>query len=62
MRTFKKNYQVLGKPIQISTSHKQVIYECLQRHYTDLLVPCKLQFFAFVAGIFEPYLVIFQTD
>ena len=37
-------------------------YECLQRHYTDLLIPAKLQFFAFIAGIFEPYLVIFQTD
>ena len=37
-------------------------YECLQCHYTDLLVPAKLQFFAFVAGIFEPYLVMFQTD
>ena len=31
-------------------------------HYTDPLVPSKLQFFAFVAGIFEPYLVMFQTD
>ena len=57
METFQKSYQVLGKPNQISTS-----YECLQRHYTDLLVPAKLQFFAFVAGIFEPYLVMFQTD
>ena len=26
------------------------------------LVPSKLQFFAFVAGIFEPYLVVLQTD
>ena len=37
-------------------------YECLKTHYTDPLVPSKLQFFAFVAGIFEPYLVMFQTD
>ena len=29
---------------------------------TDLLVPVKLQFFVFVAPIFEPYLSIFQTD
>ena len=37
-------------------------YECLQRHYTDLIVLAKFQFFAFVTGIFEPYLVMFQTD
>ena len=37
-------------------------YEWLQRDYTDRLVPAKLQFFAFVAGIFKPYLVMFQTD
>ena len=37
-------------------------YECLQRDYTVRLVPAKLQFFAFVAGIFKPYLVMFQTD
>ena len=37
-------------------------YECLKTHYTDSLVPSRLQFFAFVLGIFEPYLVMFQTD
>ena len=37
-------------------------YEFLKTHYTDPLVPLKLQFFAFVAGIFDPYLVTFQTD
>ena len=31
-------------------------------YYTDLLVPVKLQFFVFVATIYEPYLSIFQTD
>ena len=31
-------------------------------HYTDLLVPVKLQFFIFVVTIFEPYLSIFRTD
>ena len=36
--------------------------ECFKTHYTDPLVPSKLQFFAFVAGIFEPYLLMFQTD
>ena len=37
-------------------------YECLKTHYTDPQVPSKMQFFAYVAGIFEPYLVMFQTD
>ena len=37
-------------------------YECLKTHYTDPLVPSKLQFFGFVAEIFESYLVMFQTD
>ena len=37
-------------------------YECLKMHYTDPMVPSELQFFTFVAGIFEPYLVMFQTD
>ena len=37
-------------------------YECLKTYYTDSLVPSRLQFFAFVLGIFEPYLVMFQTD
>ena len=37
-------------------------YETLQKHHNDLLIPAKLQFFAFVAAIFEPYLTIFQTD
>ena len=31
-------------------------------HYTDLLVPVKLQFLVFVATIFEPYLSIFPRD
>ena len=29
---------------------------------SDLLVPAKLQFFAFLARIFKPYLTAFQTD
>ena len=37
-------------------------YETLQKHHNDLLIPAKLQFFAFVAAIFEPCLTIFQTD
>ena len=30
--------------------------------FSDPLVPVKLHFFSFVAGIFEPYLTCFQTD
>ena len=37
-------------------------YETLVKYRTDVLVPCKLQFFAFVAGILKPFLQIFQTD
>ena len=37
-------------------------YQVFVDHYTDKLIPCKLQFFSFIASIFEPYLRIFQTD
>ena len=37
-------------------------YERLVECYSDPLVPAKLHFFSFVAGIFEPYLTCFQTD
>ena len=37
-------------------------YERLVECYSDPLVPAKLHFFSFVAGIFEPYLTRFQTD
>ena len=37
-------------------------YEALVKYHTDVLVPCKLQFFAFIASIFKPFLQIFQTD
>ena len=37
-------------------------YEILTKHYKDPLVPAKLQFFEFVPSIFQPYLVIFQTN
>ena len=37
-------------------------YEWLFECYTHPLVPAKLHFFSFVAGIFEPYLTCFQTD
>ena len=30
--------------------------------YTDVLVPCKLQFFAFITSMCKPFLQIFQTD
>ena len=38
-------------------SHEQLV-EC----YSNPLVPAKMHFFWFVAGIFEPYLTRFQTD
>ena len=41
---------------------KNTSYETFVKHYKDPLVPAKLQFFAFVASIFQPYLVIFQTN
>ena len=37
-------------------------YEKLVDYYTDPLVPAIFHFFSFVAGMFEPYLVRFQTD
>ena len=37
-------------------------YETLVKHYRDPLVPIKLQFFAFIAGILKPYLTIFQAN
>ena len=42
--------------------HPQIkSYEWLVECYSDPLVPAKLHFFSFVAGIFEPYLTRFQT-
>ena len=37
-------------------------YEQLVECYSDSLVPAKLHFFSFGAGLFEPYLTRFQTD
>ena len=31
-------------------------------HYQDLLITAKLHFFAFIASILKPFLVLFQTD
>ena len=52
-----RHYESLSK----SKRPKNKSYERLVSHCTDLLVPEKLQFFVFVATIFEPYLSIFQT-
>ena len=41
---------------------KNTSYEILTKHYKDPLVPAKLHFFAFVTSIFQPYVVIFQTN
>ena len=32
------------------------------KYHTDVLVPCKLHFFAFIASMFKPFLQIFQTN
>ena len=37
-------------------------YEELVKYHTDVLVPCKLQFFAFITSMCKPFLQIFQTD
>ena len=37
-------------------------YEAQVKYHTDVLVLCKLQFFAFIASMFKPFLQIFQTD
>ena len=37
-------------------------FETLVVHYQDLLMTAKLHFFAFMAGILKPFLVLFQTD
>ena len=37
-------------------------YETLVAYHQYLLIPAKLQFFIFIAGILKPYLVVFQTD
>ena len=54
----KKHWESLAK----SKRPANKSYETLQKHHNDLLIPARLQFFAFVAAIFEPYLTIFQTD
>ena len=37
-------------------------FDTLVVHYQDLLMTAKLHFFAFMAGILKPFLVLFQTD
>ena len=37
-------------------------YERLVKWYSHSLIPAKLHFFSFVAGIFQPCLIRFQTD
>ena len=41
---------------------KNTSYKTLTKHYKDLLVQEKLHFFAFVATIFQPYLVVLRTN
>ena len=37
-------------------------YQTLISNISDLLLPAKLQFFAFLASVFKPYLTAFQID
>ena len=37
-------------------------FDYLVIHHQDLLMTAKLHFFAFIAGILKPFLVLFQTD
>ena len=46
--------------MQIISTQKQ--QETLVENHLDLLVPTKLHFFAFLANIMSPYLIMFQTD
>ena len=73
-----EDQHVAERAIQIWNSFKAVInyweglckskrpsdksYESLVQHYKDPLILSKLQFFAFIASIFKPFLTIFQTD
>ena len=41
---------------------KNTSYKTLTKHYKDPLVQEKLHFFAFVASIFQPYLVVLRTN
>ena len=53
-----KDWESLGKSKRPSVKS----YQTLVSNISDLLVPAKLQFFAFLASIFKPYLTAFQTD
>lgn len=37
-------------------------FDCLVIHYQDKLMTAKLHFYAFIAGILKPFLVLFETD
>ena len=41
---------------------KNTSYETLVKHYKDPLVSAKLEFFAFAASFFQPYIVVFLTN
>ena len=41
---------------------KSKSYEHLKSTVEDLLTPAKLQFFSFLASLFKPFLVMYQTD
>ena len=54
-----KYWQSLCKP---KRPQKNKSYDTLVEHHLDLLMPAKLHYFSFIAGIFNPYLVVFQSD
>ena len=45
-----------------SKKPKNNSFDTLVIHYQDLLMTAKLHFFAFIATILKPFLVLFQTD
>ena len=45
-----------------SNKPKITVFDTLVIHYQDLLMTAKFHFFAFIASILKPFLVLFQTD
>ena len=41
---------------------KNKSYETIVKHYADLLIGTNFKFFEYIASVFEPYLILYQTD
>ena len=52
----------MGKSWQVQEAKESKNFNPLVIHYEDLLITAKLQFLDFIAGILNPFLVLFQTD